>query len=128
MATFLYIQERYGVLLKEHSKSERIGLPLASFVGTLSTGVVSSQTREIIPTVELAQGPINETNKSMKAPSKEMVLYNPGKKEIVKEESVVQAENKCALPDTQEEDKDEPKDLLAAMDSFDNLFCRRCLV
>ena len=67
----------------------------------------------------------------MKATSNEIMMFNPGK-EIMKEESAVQAllvsENKYALLDNQEDVKEEPKDLLAAMDSFDNLFCRRCLV
>lgn len=49
----------------------------------------------------------------------EFSLFNSGK-EAVKEEN--------ELPDTQEDDDNEPKDLLAAMDSFDTLFCRRCLV
>ncbi|CAK9195831.1 unnamed protein product [Sphagnum troendelagicum] len=32
------------------------------------------------------------------------------------------------LPASLEDDQTQPKDLVAAMDSFDNLFCRRCLV
>ncbi|CAK9195711.1 unnamed protein product [Sphagnum troendelagicum] len=32
------------------------------------------------------------------------------------------------LPAALEDDQTQPKDLVAAMDSFDNLFCRRCLV
>ncbi|KAG0563224.1 hypothetical protein KC19_8G013400 [Ceratodon purpureus] len=125
------IEERYGILLKEHAKSERSGLPLASSVGTLSSGIASSLSRSIVPAVELAQSSVNETNGFMKATSNEIMMFNPGK-EIMKEESAVQAllvsENKYALLDNQEDVKEEPKDLLAAMDSFDNLFCRRCLV
>ena len=131
MSDFLFVQERYAILLKEHAKDELSELPLASSVGACSTGAASLQSRSIVPMVELAQSSVIETNLSMKAISTEITLFNPGK-EIVKEESTVQAllvsDNIFSLPDTQEDAKDEPKDLLAAMDSFDNLFCRRCLV
>lgn len=47
--------------------------------------------------------------------------------ETVNEEAATPANGDKS--DTQHEDeKNEPKDLLTAMDSFDNLFCRRCLV
>lgn len=64
---------------------------------------------------------------SLKETGKGIGLH-PGNGNHVKEEAFKLPEVKCVLLDTHEDDKEEPKDLLAAMDSFDNLFCRRCLV
>lgn len=127
----LSVQARYGILLEESAKNGRSGLALAISVGTSSRGVISSESKRVVSTTGLARGSVNETNESLKGTWKKLVLFNSGKG-VVKEESAVQAlrvsESKRALPDTQDDEKDEPKDLLAAMDSFDNLFCRRCLV
>lgn len=99
--------------------------------GGASGSGISSQSRRIIPTTELAQGSLNETNELMKETSRALVVFNPGK-ETVNEECAARAilanGKRCALSETQEDEKNEPKDLLTAMDSFDNLFCRRCLV
>jgi hypothetical protein len=38
------------------------------------------------------------------------------------------SEASISMPAALEDKQTQPKDLLAAMDSFDNLFCRRCLV
>jgi len=122
------VQARYGILLEESAKNGSSGL---KSVGTCSKGVIPFESKRISSSLVLARGSVDETSDSRKDSCKDLVLLNSGKGNV-KEESAVQAvrasENKYALPDTQEDDKDEPKDLLAAMDSFDNLFCRRCLV
>lgn len=113
------VQARYGILLEESAKR-------LNSVGTSSKGVSSSESKRIVSSTVLTRSSAKETNESMKGSWKDLVLVNSGKGAVKEEQALRLSENnKC---DTQEDDKDEPKDLLAAMDSFDNLFCRRCLV
>lgn len=124
--SLLFFQARSDIL-RESYKNEGTELLLLNSGGNSGSGI-SSQSRRVIPTSEFAQGSLNETSNGA---SGALVLFNSGK-ETVYEESEVQAtlENgkRSRSPETDEDDKNEPKDLLTAMDSFDNLFCRRCLV
>ena len=123
----LSFQARYGIL-RESARSEPPELLLENPQRTSGAGTFLSQSRRLIPT---AHGFLNERKEFNEGAFKDLALINSGK-DIVNVENAVQAvilsENRCALQDTQEYDKNEPSDLLTAMDSFDNLFCRRCLV
>lgn len=99
-------QARYDIL-SESNKNE--GSELSSEGGT------SSHSRRMIE------------SSTFENASRALVPCSAGKETVNEEEAATPANGD--ISDTQPEDeKNEPKDLLTAMDSFDNLFCRRCLV
>lgn len=110
------------MLLEDFAKNGRIP------VGTSRNGILLSESKRIVVTRSASKESSKGTppRSSSKETSKGTGVF-PGNGNV-KEEAFRVPEIKCVLLDTQEDDKDEPKDLLAAMDSFDNLFCRRCLV
>ncbi|KAG0557519.1 hypothetical protein KC19_11G137000 [Ceratodon purpureus] len=123
------IEARYGILLKDSVQNGRSEFLLETSEWTSGAGVFSSQGR--ITVAELEQGSVSERNEFNEGTSNELVLFNSGEDTVSTEnavQAVIVSDNTCALQNSLDDDKSEPKDLLTAMDSFDNLFCRRCLV
>lgn len=131
MFILLSFQARYDILLRESARNGRSALQLEYSERAFRAGTFPSQSRRVIPITELAQDSLNESKEFNEGASKAPLLLNTGE-DIENEDNAVQAvlvsENRRVFQDAQEDDKSEPKDLLTAMDSFDTLFCRRCLV
>jgi hypothetical protein len=81
-------------------------------------------------TKDLARAAAKEAREAAKESIREAAKEAPFKELTV--EADVDDRHKSqvgvVLPAAPEDDQTQPKDLVAAMDSFDNLFCRRCLV
>ena len=126
---FLF-QARYDSLLKVSIKRTEVGLPPMQVVGASSTGKISPQGRRKTSTKELAREAAKEAKESRRGAFKDAL--KDFEKEIANGDNALQlvsvVEATSSVLAIREEDKVEPINLLTAMDSFDNLFCRRCLV
>jgi hypothetical protein len=124
------VQARYEVLLREADKKvdsrvQEMKVPdTSNVVKSLSPG------RRKTSTKDLARAAAKEAREAAKESVREAAKEAPFKELTV--EADVDNHHKSqvgvVLPVALEDDQTQPKDLVAAMDSFDNLFCRRCLV
>ncbi|KAH9546913.1 hypothetical protein CY35_11G005800 [Sphagnum magellanicum] len=124
------VEARYEVLLREADKKvdsrvQEMKVPdTSNVVKSLSPG------RRKTSTKDLARAAAKEAREAAKESVREAAKEAPFKELTV--EADVDNHHKSqvgvVLPAALEDDQTQPKDLVAAMDSFDNLFCRRCLV
>lgn len=146
----LFVQARYEYLVRESDKKLETGLQHIKVPETATAGKSSPPGRRKTSTKDLAHAAAKEVKEAakesraaLKDASKESEMESGTEtasaalKDVAVKASASQAEavddaykaeTVLHPPPALDEDKNEPKDLLIAMDSFDNLFCRRCLV
>ncbi len=124
------VQARYEVLLREADKKvdsrvQEMKVPdTSNVVKSLSPG------RRKTSTKDLARAAAKEAREAAKESVREAAKEAPFKELTVEADADDHHKSQVGvvLPAALEDDQTQPKDLVAAMDSFDNLFCRRCLV
>jgi histone-lysine N-methyltransferase EZH2 len=124
------VQARYDILLREAEKKVDTRLQEIKVPETCNVVKSLSPGRRKTSTKDLARAAAKEAREGAKESAREAA------KEAALKETTLEAnaddhhrsEASISMPAALEEKQTQPKDLLAAMDSFDNLFCRRCLV
>jgi hypothetical protein len=124
------VQARYDILLREAEKKVDTRLQEIKVPETCNVVKSLSPGRRKTSTKDLARAAAKEAREGAKESVREAA------KEAALKETTLEAnaddhhrsEASISMPAALEDKQTQPKDLLAAMDSFDNLFCRRCLV
>jgi hypothetical protein len=124
------VQARYDILLREAEKKVDTRLQEIKVPETCNVVKSLSPGRRKTSTKDLARAAAKEAREGAKESGREAA------KEAALKETTLEANAddhhrsaaSISMPAALEDKQTQPKDLLAAMDSFDNLFCRRCLV